>query len=37
MGFAFIHFGVNWVFRLFVKETLLSWHGSFVGKCRKKA
>ena len=25
-------FGVNWVFPLSIKETLLSWHGSFVGK-----
>ena len=30
-------FGVSWVFPLFVKETLLSWQGSFVGKRRKKA
>ena len=30
-------FGVSWVFPLSVKETLLSWHGSFVGKRRKKA
>ena len=30
-------FRVSWVFPLFVKETLLSWHGSFVGKRRKKA
>ena len=29
-------FGVSWVFPLFVKETRLSWHGSFVGKRRKK-
>ena len=30
-------FGVIWVFPLFVKETLLSWQGSFVGKRHKKA
>ena len=30
-------FGVNWVFPFLVKEALLSWHGSFVGKHRKKA
>ena len=30
-------FGVSWVFPLSVKETLLSWHGSFVGKRRNKA
>ena len=30
-------FGVSWVFPLFVKDTLLSWKGSFVGKRRKKA
>ena len=30
-------FDVSWVFPLSVKESLLSWHGSFVGKRRKKA
>ena len=30
-------FGVSWVFLLSTRETLLSWHGSFVGKRRKKA
>ena len=30
-------FGVSWVFPLSLKENLLSWHGSFVGKRRKKA
>ena len=30
-------FGVTYVFPLTVKETLLSWHGSFVGKQCKKA
>ena len=30
-------FGVSWVFPLSVKETLLSWKGSFVGKHHKKA
>ena len=29
--------GVKWVFPLSVKETLLSWGGSFMGKKRKKA
>ena len=30
-------YGVSWVFPLPVKETLLSWQGSFVVKQRKKA
>ena len=30
-------FRVSWVFSLSVKETLLSWNCSFVGKRRKKA
>ena len=30
-------FGVPWVFPLSVRETLLSWRGTFVGKKRKKA
>ncbi|RVW49097.1 hypothetical protein CK203_084438 [Vitis vinifera] len=30
-------FGVSWVFPLLVKETLISWRGSFVGKKRKVA
>ena len=25
-------FDVSWVFPLSVKKTLMSWHGSFVGK-----
>ena len=29
--------GVNWVFPLIVREALLSWNGSFVGKKHKKA
>ena len=29
-------FGVQWVFPESVKEVLLSWRGSFVGKKRKK-
>ena len=29
--------GVNWVFLLSIKETLLSWGGTFVGKKHKKA
>ena len=30
-------FGVAWVLSCSVKETLLGWHGAFVGKTRKKA
>ncbi|RVW66277.1 hypothetical protein CK203_065982 [Vitis vinifera] len=30
-------FGVEWVLSGTVKETLLGWHGAFVGKIRKKA
>ncbi|KAJ9684352.1 hypothetical protein PVL29_016699 [Vitis rotundifolia] len=33
----FTLFGVTWVLPSSVRETLLSWHGSFVGKKRKKA
>ena len=29
--------GVNWVFPLIARETLLSWCDSFVGKRHKKA
>ena len=29
-------FGVSWVFSFLVKETLLGWRGSFVGKKRKE-
>ena len=32
----FTLFGVSWVLPSSVKETLLSWHGSFVGKKCKK-
>ncbi|RVW88076.1 Transposon TX1 uncharacterized 149 kDa protein [Vitis vinifera] len=32
----FTIFGVSWVLPCSVKETLLSWHGSFVGNKRKK-
>nr|CAN70867.1 hypothetical protein VITISV_027610 [Vitis vinifera] len=32
----FTIFGVSWVLPCSVKETLLSWNGSFVGKKRKK-
>ena len=32
----FALFGVMWVLQSFVRETLLGWHGSFVGKKRKK-
>ena len=30
-------FGVAWVLSGSVKETLIGWHGTFVGKTRKKA
>ena len=30
-------FGVTWTLSCTVKETLLGWHGAFVGKVRKKA
>ena len=30
-------FGVAWVLSGSIKETLLGWHGAFVGKTRKKA
>ena len=30
-------FGVYWIISCSVKETLLGWQGSFVGKTRKKA
>ena len=30
-------FGVNWVFPKSVRETFLSWRGSFVGRRHKKA
>ncbi|RVX00840.1 putative ribonuclease H protein [Vitis vinifera] len=30
-------FGVEWVLSGTVKETLLGWHGTFMGKIRKKA
>ncbi|KAL6323476.1 hypothetical protein AAG906_039048 [Vitis piasezkii] len=29
--------GVAWILSCSVKETLLGWHGAFVGKARKKA
>ena len=29
-------FNVTWTFSCIVKETLLGWHGAFVGKVRKK-
>ncbi|RVX15155.1 Exocyst complex component SEC3A [Vitis vinifera] len=32
----FTLFGVSWVLPSLVRETLLSWHGSFVGNKRKK-
>ena len=28
-------FGIHWLFPLSIRETLLSWRGSFVGKKRK--
>ncbi|KAJ9701721.1 hypothetical protein PVL29_006900 [Vitis rotundifolia] len=34
---VFSLFGVAWVLSCTVKETLLGWHGTFVGKTRKKA
>ena len=34
---VFSLFGVAWVLSCSVKETLLGWHGAFVGKTRKKA
>ena len=30
-------FGMAWILSCLVKETLLGWHGAFVGKARKKA
>ena len=30
-------FGVSWILSCSMKETLLGWHGSFVGKARKNA
>ena len=33
----FFLFGVSWILSYLVKETLLGWHGSFVGKAHKKA
>ena len=35
--FLFSLFGVSWVLSCSVKDTLLGWHGSFVGKAHKKA
>ena len=32
----FTLFGVSWLLPSLVRETLLNWHGSFVGKKRKK-
>ena len=32
----FALFGVTWVLLLSVRETLLGWHGSFVGKKHQK-
>ena len=36
-NFLFSLFGVSWILSCSIKETLLGWHGSFVGKARKKA
>ena len=33
----FAIFGVTWVLPLSIRETFIGWHGSFVGKKRKKA
>ena len=33
----FSFFGVVWILSCSVKETLLGWHGAFVGKTHKKA
>ena len=33
----FYLFGVQWIMPYSIKETILSWHSSFVGKKRKKA
>ena len=33
----FALFGIQWVLNCSVREVLLSWHGSFIGKKRKKA
>ena len=32
----FALFGVQWVMSFSIKDSLLSWHSSFVGKKRKK-
>ena len=37
MELLFSLFGVTWVLSYSVKETLLGWHGSFVGKACKKS
>ena len=29
-------FGVSWILSCLMEETLLRWHGSFVGKARKR-
>ena len=33
----FALFGIQWVLSCSIREVLLSWHGSFVGKKGKKA
>ena len=33
----FALFGIQWVLSCSIREVLLNWHGSFVGKKRKKA
>lgn len=35
--FLLVIVDVKWVFPLTIRETLQSWHGSFVEKTRKKA
>ena len=37
MGACFALFGVMWVLPVSARDTLLSWHGSFVGKKHRKA
>ena len=36
-GLLFAIIGVRWAFPSTVRDTLISWHGSFVGKKQRKA